>query len=156
MTNYSAKVHFVFFMNTIGSSLIRIMLNVLTRGTPSLKDIGPGSFHQKGPNFISSPRERWPVTRSFVPVEIPDDTARSKHKDFFAALRVLGVSHLTILIPNTRVAYLYMNLTHQSESGLSNTAVEHHRSAVGTLARSRTERRRGLRHSRWVCSGRNS
>ena len=61
--------------------------------------------------------------------------------------RLLGVSHLPILMPNTRVAYLYMNLAHQSESGLSNTTVEHHRSAVGTLDRSRTYV--------WVVKGKN-
>ena len=52
--------------------------------------------------------------------------------------RLLGVECLPILMPDTRVAYLYMNLAHQSESGLSGTAVEHHRSATGTLARSRS------------------
>ena len=38
----------------------------------------------------------------------------------------------------SRVAYLYMVMAHQGESGLSSTAVEHHRGAAGTLARSRT------------------
>ena len=61
--------------------------------------------------------------------------------------RLLGVSHLPILMPNSRVAFLYMTLAHQGESGLSNTAVEHHRSAVGTLARSRTYV--------WVVKGKN-
>ena len=52
--------------------------------------------------------------------------------------RLLGVSSLPILMPNTRVAFLYMVLAHERESGLSTTSVEHHRSAVGTLARSRS------------------
>ena len=53
-------------------------------------------------------------------------------------MRLFGVKSLPILMSNSRVAYLYMYLAHQSECGLSNTPVEHHRSAVGTLARSRT------------------
>ena len=53
-------------------------------------------------------------------------------------LRLFGVSSLPIIMPKSRLAYLYMNLAHQSECGLTNTPVEHHRSAVGTLARSRT------------------
>ena len=62
--------------------------DLLTRGTASIKDIGPGSFHQKGPNFISFPRDKWPVSRSFVPVEIPGDEVRSKEISFFAAVRI--------------------------------------------------------------------
>ena len=232
--------------------------DLCTRGTVSLKDIGPGSFHQKGPNFLSFPRESWPVTRDFVPEEVPGEEMRTKKVDLVAALkampgvtapvmaekveamanyshcltkvhriiarvcrgwskkfskknpisdmkitssralsliaseptgdeierakllllvhampatvqaldegklssllparkgklivttgrlgeknmsRLLGVEYLPILMPHTRTAYLYMNMAHRSESGLSNTAVEHHRAAVGTLARSRT------------------
>ena len=226
--------------------------DLLTRGTASIRDIGPDSFHQKGPKFLSSPREKWPVSRSFVPVPVPADEVRQKtffaalktkvYSDFFAielvnaverianysnclnkvhrilarvirgwsfphmekiitnpaaltmaatdptgsevdkakdlllahamiatakALdegklasllpakkgllivttgrlgdrsmsRLLGVDCLPILMPDTRVAFLYMYLAHQSESGLSGTTVEHHRSATGTLARSRS------------------
>ena len=237
--------------------------DLLTRGSVSLRDIGPGSFHQTGPNFLSSPRDKWPITRSFVPVDIPEDEMRKK--SFFAALRtedtltvlmlpdeiarqvetitqksnslnkvhrimarvtrgwatpnmkkvitnpkalteiaaeptgreidqaknlllvhamkqteqaladgrldsllpvwqgkvlvttgrlgdknmlmLFGVKSLPILMPDSRVAYLYMNLAHESECGLSNTPVEHHRSAVGTLARSRTYV--------WVVKGKN-
>ena len=59
--------------------------DLLTRGTASIQDIGPSSFHQKGPNFLSSPQVKWPVTRSFVSVEIPVDEVRQK--TFFAALK---------------------------------------------------------------------
>ena len=52
--------------------------------------------------------------------------------------RILGVSNLPILMPESRVSYLFMLMAHESECGLSNTAVEHHRDAVGTLARSRS------------------
>ena len=239
--------------------------DLLTRGTARLEDIGTDSFHQKGPNFLSSPRDRWPVTREFVPVEIPFDEIRHKPVNIFAAVkakvekveiiadvvenlthysnsmkkvqrilarvirgwsyqegdtevgkkiitnpkaltkiavepsvdemskakkfllvhgmvatsqafdegrlasllpvrqgrlivtcgrlgernmtRLLGVSSLPILMPSCRVAYLYMVMAHEGESGLSNTAVEHHRDAVGTLARSRSYV--------WVVKGKN-
>ena len=234
--------------------------DLLTRGTAKLRDIGTGSFHQKGPNFLSSPRDRWPVTRDFVPEEIPDNEMRHKPVAFSGAVRagvegvgivtevienlthysnsmikvqrilarvirgwgirdwgleitnpkaltkiaaeptteelkrarkvllvhgmiatsqaleegrlasllpvwqgmlvvtcgrlgeknmnrLLGVSNLPILMPGSRVAYLYMAMAHEGESGLSNTAVEHHRDAVGTLARSRSYV--------WVVKGKN-
>ena len=239
--------------------------DLLTRGTARLEDIGTGSFHQKGPNFLSSPRDRWPVTRDFVPVDIPEEEVRHKSLNSFAAVRagvdkgswiakvvenvayysnsmnkvqrllarvmrawsyqegetnvgrkiitnpraltmvaneptdnemsrakkfllvhgmidttlaldegrlasllpvrqgrlivtcgrlgeknmtrLLGVSSLPILMPSCRIAYLYMVMAHEGESGLSNTAVEHHRDAVGTLARSRSYV--------WVVKGKN-
>ena len=244
--------------------------DLLTRGTVKIEDIGPNSFHQKGPNFLSSPRDRWPVTRDFVPVEVPEVEVRHKSLNIFAALRakvsksdtddtinivkvvenlanysnsvnkvhrilarvfrgwsyqegdsvmgkkiitnpraltlvaaeptgsevqraksfllvhgmiataqalsegrlasllpvrkgklivttgrlgernmtrLLGVSSLPILMSDCRVAYLYMVLAHEGESGLSSTAVEHHRGVVGTLARSRTYV--------WVVKGKN-
>ena len=46
--------------------------------------------------------------------------------------RLFGVSHLPTLMPKSRVAYLYMMLAHRGESGLSRTAVEHHRGVSGT------------------------
>ena len=69
--------------------------DLLTRGTVSLKDIGPGSFHQTGPNFLSSSRDKWPITRDFVPVEIPEEEMRKKN--FFAALRTEGLSPVLML-----------------------------------------------------------
>ena len=227
--------------------------DLCTRGTVSLEDIGPGSFHQKGPNFLCSSRDNWPVVRDFVPEEIPAEETRVKRLNIFNALkakhegvlpflsvvdsvanysndlnkvhrvlariirgwrhkskvsnlkitnpealtlisveptreemdkaklmllvndmpataqafkddklssllpfkkgklfvtagrvgeanmlRLLGVDSLPILMSDTRSAFLYMYMAHRGESGLSNTAVEHHRAAVGTLARSRT------------------
>ena len=238
--------------------------DLLTRGNVHLQDLGPNTFYQKGPKFLSSSRESWPVTRSFVPIEIPEDEVRPKAINFVAALRatlltpvqnssvqnpiktiagiarysnclakvhrilarvtrgwglkdmkkiitdpkaltriaaeptsreiskgkelillygmletvqaqaegklvslmpakrptkefkdgylivtsgrlgergmsrLLGVDSLPILMPGSQVAYLYMLMAHHGESGLSNTAVEHHRGATGTLARSRT------------------
>ena len=48
--------------------------------------------------------------------------------------RLLGVNCL--LMPNTRIAHLYMVLAHEYD-GQNKLAVENHRAAVGTLARSR-------------------
>ena len=227
--------------------------DLLTRGTANLRDIGTGSFHLKGPNFLSSPRDSWPVTREFVREEIFDefrckanikfaasktlserdvvsetiskliwysdslkkvirilsrvvrgwvssftsnmgdmqisnpkaltliaqepttaefnrakklllmfsmhDTMKDLQAGKLASLlpvqkghlivtcgrlgemnmnRILGVSSLPILTPKSRVSYLFMLMAHERESGLSNTAVEHYRDAVGTLARSRS------------------
>jgi len=227
--------------------------DLCTRGTVSLGDIGPGSFHQKGPKFLSCSRENWPVVRDFVLEDIPAEETRCRRLNIFAALkakheaslpffsvvdsvanysndlnkvhrllarvirgwrnksnvsdlkitnpkaltlisaeptyeeiekarlmllvndmpstaqalkddkltsllpfkkgklfvttgrvgedsmlRLLGVDSLPILMPDTRSAFLYMYMAHRGESGLSSTAVEHHRAAVGTLARSRT------------------
>ena len=36
-----------------------------TRGTCKVKDLGPNSFHQIGPVFLSYPRGEWPVHRNF-------------------------------------------------------------------------------------------
>ena len=50
--------------------------DIATRGNSCLEDIGPGSFWQTGPTFLCSPRNKWPVTRDFVRVEIPDEEKR--------------------------------------------------------------------------------
>jgi hypothetical protein len=235
--------------------------DLLTRGDINLRDLGPSSFHQKGPEFLSSPRISWPVTRDFVRTEIPDKEIRHRDLNFIVAAaranfcladpslecsnpfktvqrvaeysnslrkvhrilvritrgwkgweaygidlgitnpralthiftepskdeinqvvelllvhamadtveaynagklasllpvrsgklivttgrlgerslsRLLGVSNLPILMPHSRIAYLYMVMSHERECGLSDTSVEHHRAAVGTLARSRS------------------
>ena len=39
--------------------------DLLIRGNVHLQDLGPDTFYQKGPKFLSSSRESWPVTRSF-------------------------------------------------------------------------------------------
>ena len=51
--------------------------------------------------------------------------------------RLLGVNCLPILMPHTRIAYLYMVLSHEYD-GQNKLSVENHRGAVGTLARSRS------------------
>ena len=39
--------------------------DISTRTTSKLNEIGPGSFHQCGPKFLSLSREELPVTRKF-------------------------------------------------------------------------------------------
>ena len=234
--------------------------DLLTRGNINLRDLGPTSYHQLGPEFLCWPRESWPVTRDFVRTELPEKEVRYRDHVFYNAVarsnfvfadpspvaknpfnmvesianysdslkkvhnilaramrswrkagrdmemkitnplaltmiavepsgdevntareilllhampstieafnagrltsllpvrngklivttgrlgeksleRLLGVKCLPILMNDTRVAYLYMVLAHEKESGLSNLSVEHHRGVVGTLARSCT------------------
>ena len=52
--------------------------DVATRGLAKVDDIGPGSFWQKGPSFLCSRRDIWPVTRDFVRKELPADEICSK------------------------------------------------------------------------------
>ena len=59
--------------------------DLLTRGDVNLRDLGLSSFHQKGPEFLSSPRMSWPVTRDFVRTGIPDSEVRHRDLNFFSA-----------------------------------------------------------------------
>ena len=62
--------------------------DLATRGGIKLEDIGPGSFWQKGPLFLCSRRDMWPVSRDFIDdIAIPEDEVRVK-KTFFSHLRV--------------------------------------------------------------------
>ena len=225
--------------------------DIPTRGDTKLEDIGPSSLWQIGPNFLSLPRDQWPVTRDFVRSSIPDEerrhakaivtaafaavivkdpesinihptykvlssileyndsldsrkrvvalvlrgwklgkteeilaappsvdelvqaeklilahsmleTAQAYHAGKLVSLlperlgplivtrgrlgevgleRILGVSSLPILVPTSRVAYLYMWRAHRGSSGLF------HRSPAQTLAKSR--------NSVWIIKGKN-
>ena len=59
--------------------------DILTRGNVELRDLGPNSLHQVGPKFLTLPRDRWPATRDFVPVKLPDTELRHRDLDFFTA-----------------------------------------------------------------------
>ena len=59
--------------------------DLLTRGNVDLKDLGPKSFHQLGPKFLTSPRERWPVTREFVRTKLPEIEIRHRDLNFYSA-----------------------------------------------------------------------
>ena len=56
-----------------------------TKASAKVSELGPDSFHQTGPNFVSLPRERWPVTRDFTTVEIPEDEFRLREGLVFSA-----------------------------------------------------------------------
>ena len=59
--------------------------DLLTRGDAHLKHIGPGSFHQLGPKFLTLPRDRWPVSRQFVRTKLPEAEIRHRDLNFFSA-----------------------------------------------------------------------
>ena len=59
--------------------------DLLTRGDINLRDLGPSSFHQKVPEFLSSPWKDWPVTRDFVRTGIPDTEIRHRDLNFIVA-----------------------------------------------------------------------
>ena len=52
--------------------------DLATRDKAVLSDLGPGSFWQKGPSFLGSRRDTWPVTRDFTRSEVPDNEVRGK------------------------------------------------------------------------------
>ena len=52
--------------------------DVGTRGFAKVADLGPDSFWQRGPAFLCSRRDLWPVSRDFVREEVPDDEVRGK------------------------------------------------------------------------------
>ena len=60
--------------------------DLLTRGNVNLRDLGPTSYHQLGPEFLSWPRESWPVTRDFVRTELPEKEVRYRDHAFYNAV----------------------------------------------------------------------
>ena len=59
-----------------------------TKAFSKVSELGPDSFHQTGPDFVSLPRGRWPVSGHFSTLDIPDVEHRIRDKLVFtAALR---------------------------------------------------------------------
>ena len=56
-----------------------------TRATCKLADLGLGSFHQVGPDFLSSPRAEWPVSRDFDKRVLPEDEFKVQEPKVFKA-----------------------------------------------------------------------
>ena len=56
-----------------------------TRATASVSELGPDSFHQTGPYFLSIPRSDWPVSAEYSPEDIPDVEFRVRDKLVFTA-----------------------------------------------------------------------
>ena len=56
-----------------------------TRAIAKVSELGPGSLHQTGPEFLSCPRSSWPVTKDISPNLIPEDEYRVRDKFVFCA-----------------------------------------------------------------------
>ena len=65
--------------------------DIATRGDAKLEDIGPLSFWQTGPSFLSSPRSSWPITRNFCRVPVPDQEKRNPGAVVTASFRTVVV-----------------------------------------------------------------
>ena len=61
--------------------------DLATRGLARVGDLGPGSFWQQGPHFLSLRRELWPVSREFVNEQLPLEEVRTKKAVICALLR---------------------------------------------------------------------
>ena len=59
--------------------------DLATRGSVKAEDLCPGSFGQKGPTFLCSRRDLWPVTREFARNVVPDDEVRQSGKSVLVA-----------------------------------------------------------------------
>ena len=59
--------------------------DLATRGNVKVEDLGPNSFWQKGPAFLCSRRDLWPITREFARNEVPDDEVRQSGKPVLVA-----------------------------------------------------------------------
>ena len=51
--------------------------DISTRATSKLEDIGPNSFHQRGPNFLTSCHEMWLLTRDFDKQVLPENELKT-------------------------------------------------------------------------------
>ena len=64
--------------------------DIATHPGVSLSALGPDSLWQKGPSFLASRRDLWPVSRDFVKkTEVPDAELRTKRTNLYAACRVV-------------------------------------------------------------------
>ena len=58
--------------------------DLATRGNVLATDLGPFSYWQKGPTFLRSRRDLWPVSRDFVKEDVPEDEVRLSRKSVWA------------------------------------------------------------------------
>ena len=61
--------------------------DLATRGLACADQLGPGSFWQQGPAFLSLRRDLWPVSREFVGDQLPDEEVRTRKAVIVASLR---------------------------------------------------------------------
>ena len=64
-----------------------------TKATARVSELGPESFHQTGPDFLSLPRDSWPVYSNFDPVDIPADELRLRDRLVFSAAARFNFCH---------------------------------------------------------------
>ena len=61
--------------------------DLATRGLAKAPELGPESFWQQGPLFLSLRRDLWPVTRNFTKENLPDEEVRSRKAVVVAMMR---------------------------------------------------------------------
>ena len=87
--------------------------DLATRPGIKLSDIGPQSFWQCGPSFLSSGRDSWPISRDFVAVDIPDDEIRAR-KTFSSFLRAsilsVQVSQYDFTVEKSELPKVWVNI----------------------------------------------
>ena len=71
-----------------------------TRATASVSELGPDSFHQTGPYFVSIPRSGWPVSSEYSPEDIPDAEFRVRDKLVFSAAARSNFCHSGLYTKN--------------------------------------------------------
>ena len=64
-----------------------------TKATARVSELGPESFHQTGPDFLSLPRDSWPVYSNFDPVDIPADELMLRDRLVFSAAARFNFCH---------------------------------------------------------------
>ena len=69
--------------------------DIATRPGVKLKDLGPDSLWQRGPAFLSCRRDLWPVNRTFVKTEVPEEELRTKKTNLFAAAKISLLSEVS-------------------------------------------------------------
>ena len=79
--------------------------DLATRDKGVVAELGPGSFWQKGPSFLGSRRDTWPVTRDFTRSEVPEDETRGK-SSFLTELRATVMSSITSFLTELRATVM--------------------------------------------------
>ena len=74
--------------------------DLATRGGAKVTDLGPGSFWQQGPFFLSLRRELWPVSRSCVKEDLPEEEVRTRKAVVVAMMRGSVVKRDTSKLPD--------------------------------------------------------
>ena len=90
--------------------------DIATRGDTKLEDIGPLSFWQSGPSFLSTPRRFWPVSRDFCRVSVPDQEKRHPGAVIAASFRAVIIKNSQDLSELHKTHAALSNILHQNNS----------------------------------------